>query len=53
LVSVDKEIVVLGECESVKEAVVVAKACKPELVFLDINLTKNWCCRLPFKTSRR
>jgi len=39
LASVDKEIVILGECESVKEAIVVAKACKPELVFLDINLT--------------
>ena len=35
----DTEITVLGECESVKEAVVVANACKPELVFLDINLT--------------
>ena len=30
---------VIGECESVKEAVVVANACKPELIFLDINLT--------------
>ena len=29
---------VLGECESVQEAVVVANACKPDLVFLDINL---------------
>jgi len=35
----DTEITVLGECESVKDAVVVANACKPELVFLDINLT--------------
>ncbi|CAM1340111.1 LytR/AlgR family response regulator transcription factor [Tenacibaculum aestuarii] len=35
----DNEITVLGECESVKDAVVVANACKPELVFLDINLT--------------
>ncbi|WP_121147337.1 LytR/AlgR family response regulator transcription factor [Tenacibaculum discolor] len=35
----DTEITVLGECEYVKEAVVVANACKPELVFLDINLT--------------
>ena len=33
------EIEVLGECESVKDAVVVANACKPQLVFLDINLT--------------
>ncbi len=29
---------VVGECESVKDAVVVANACKPELIFLDINL---------------
>lgn len=35
----DTQITVLGECESVQDAVVVAKACKPELVFLDINLT--------------
>lgn len=37
--SVDIEIEVIGECESVKDAVVVANACKPELIFLDINLT--------------
>mgnify|MGYP000277123618 CR=1 FL=1 len=36
---VETDIQVLGECESVKEAVVVANACKPELIFLDINLT--------------
>ncbi|ETN94790.1 LytR/AlgR family response regulator transcription factor [Zhouia amylolytica] len=35
----DTEITVLGECESVKDAVIVANACDPELVFLDINLT--------------
>ncbi|NVK09887.1 MAG: response regulator transcription factor [Tenacibaculum sp.] len=35
----ETEITVLGECESVKEAVIVANACKPELVLLDINLT--------------
>ncbi|WGH75173.1 LytTR family DNA-binding domain-containing protein [Tenacibaculum tangerinum] len=35
----DTEITVLGECESVKDATVVANACRPELVFLDINLT--------------
>lgn len=35
----DEEMIVLGECESVKEAVVVANACKPDLVFLDIQLT--------------
>ncbi|CAL2082405.1 LytTR family DNA-binding domain-containing protein [Tenacibaculum sp. 190524A02b] len=32
------EVEVIGECESVKDAVIVANACKPELVFLDINL---------------
>ncbi|MBL4706495.1 MAG: response regulator transcription factor [Flavobacteriales bacterium] len=36
---VKTETQVIGECESVKEAVVVANACKPELIFLDINLT--------------
>lgn len=36
---VDADIQVIGECESVKEALVVANACKPELIFLDINLT--------------
>lgn len=35
----DTEVTVIGECESVKEAVTVANACKPELIFLDINLT--------------
>lgn len=39
LASLENEIVVVGECESVKEAVVVANACKPDLIFLDINLT--------------
>ncbi len=36
---IDTKVEVIGECESVKDAVVVANACKPELVFLDINLT--------------
>lgn len=36
--SLKKGITILGECESVKEAVTVTKACKPDLVFLDINL---------------
>lgn len=36
---IDTDVKVVGECESVKEAVIVAKACKPELVFFDINLT--------------
>lgn len=36
---IDTDVKVVGECESVKDAVVVANACKPELVFLDINLT--------------
>jgi len=36
---IDTKVEVIGECESVKDAVVVANACKPALVFLDINLT--------------
>ncbi|MBU2930255.1 LytR/AlgR family response regulator transcription factor [Winogradskyella psychrotolerans] len=33
-----KDIEVIGECESVKEAVIVTNTCQPELIFLDINL---------------
>lgn len=36
---IDTDVTVIGECESVKDAVVVANACKPDLIFLDINLT--------------
>ncbi|TCI93138.1 LytR/AlgR family response regulator transcription factor [Tenacibaculum sp. M341] len=36
--SLDKNIDIVGECESVQEAVTVTKACKPDLIFLDINL---------------
>ncbi len=36
---IEADIEVIGGCESVKEAVIVANACKPELIFLDINLT--------------
>ena len=36
---VNPEVNIIGECESVKEAVVVTKACTPDLVFLDINLS--------------
>lgn len=39
LAAIDEQVIVVGECESVKEAVVVANACKPDLIFLDINLT--------------
>lgn len=35
---IDTNVEVIGECASVKDAVIVANACKPELVFLDINL---------------
>jgi len=35
---IETDIQVVGECESVKEAIIVANACKPELIFLDINL---------------
>jgi len=37
--TVETKVEIIGECASVKEAVVVANACKPELVLLDINLT--------------
>lgn len=33
------DIEVVGECESVKEALVVTGSCRPDLIFLDINLT--------------
>lgn len=36
---IDADVQVIGECESVQEAVVVANSCKPELIFLDINLS--------------
>ncbi len=39
LQQVTTKVEVIGECESVKEAVIVTKSCKPDLVFLDINLT--------------
>lgn len=35
----DTDINIVGECESVKDAVVAVNVCKPELVFLDINLS--------------
>ena len=35
---IDTDVEIIGECESVKDAVIVANACKPELIFLDINL---------------
>ncbi|QIE58416.1 response regulator transcription factor [Rasiella rasia] len=38
LTQVETEVTVLGECESVKDAVIVANTCKPDLIFLDINL---------------
>lgn len=38
LESINTDIEVIGECASVNEAVIVANACKPELIFLDINL---------------
>ena len=36
---IDSGVEVIGECESVQDAIAVTKACKPELLFLDINLT--------------
>ncbi len=38
IASLEKDIDIIGECESVKEAITVTKACKPDLIFLDINL---------------
>ncbi|TYA84414.1 LytR/AlgR family response regulator transcription factor [Seonamhaeicola marinus] len=35
---IDNSIDILGECTTVKDAIVVSNTCKPELVFLDINL---------------
>ena len=35
---IESDIDVIGECESVAQATIVTKTCKPELVFLDINL---------------
>ncbi|MEZ4796077.1 MAG: LytTR family DNA-binding domain-containing protein [Flavobacteriaceae bacterium] len=35
---INTNVKVVGECKSIKEAVIVANACKPELIFLDINL---------------
>lgn len=37
--SINNSIVIIGECESINDAVIVAKSCTPDLVFLDINLT--------------
>ena len=34
----DKDLLIVGECGSVSEAVITAKSCKPDLVFLDIDL---------------
>ncbi len=59
---IETDIEVIGECESVKEAVVVANACKPSLIFLDINLTdgtgfdfleqtENLCFKVIFITA--
>lgn len=38
LQTIDTKVEVIGECASVKEAVIVANACHPDLIFLDINL---------------
>ena len=38
LETVETKVEIIGECATVKEAVVVSNACKPELIFLDINL---------------
>ncbi|WP_323788894.1 LytTR family DNA-binding domain-containing protein [Psychroserpens sp.] len=38
LLLIDTEVEVIGECGAVSDAVIVANACQPELIFLDINL---------------
>ena len=38
LKTIDTGVEVIGECGSVKEGLVVTNACKPDLIFLDINL---------------
>lgn len=35
---IETDVEVIAECDSVNDAVVVANACKPDLIFLDINL---------------
>lgn len=35
---IDSDVTIVGECESVQEALIVTKTCQPELIFLDINL---------------
>lgn len=35
---IEAKMQIIGECDTVKGAVVVAKSCKPDLVFLDVNL---------------
>lgn len=37
--SLNNDILIVGECSSVKEATIVVNACKPDLIFLDINLS--------------
>jgi two-component system LytT family response regulator len=39
LQTVDANIKVIGECEKVADSVIVAHACQPELIFLDIKLS--------------
>ena len=39
LQTADANIQVIGECETVADSIIVANACKPELIFLDIKLS--------------
>ena len=36
--SLENDLSIIGECESVGEALTVVEACKPDLIFLDVNL---------------
>ncbi len=38
IASIDTSISIIGECEGVQDAITVTKACKPDVIFLDINL---------------
>ncbi|EAY30831.1 LytR/AlgR family response regulator transcription factor [Microscilla marina] len=48
----DKGLTIIGECASVQEAITVSKACKPDLVFLDINLADGNAFEFLEKTSQ-
>ena len=50
--SLNKNLTIIGECESVKGAITVAIACKPDLIFLDINLSDGNAFEFLEKTNQ-